>query len=301
MENDVLVSVIVVTYNSSKTVIETLESIKQQTYSYLELIISDDCSRDNTVELCEKWLKDNDKFFIKVQLLRVEKNTGVCANMNRAVSGSSGEWIKGIAADDKLLPNCIKDFVKFAEEHPEACFITSFERDYHDTFEEKNLIKAMKAGTSDLSIFDMDVGKQLENMAFNIFVNAPTIFFKRSLYDKVGGFDERYAFEDYPFYINVLEHEYKIYHMPKETVCYRVHDSTYNSNRKLFNPEIMKSIRSFMKERCFKYYTFKQKMLWRFRWLLEDVINVLGLNRHSKIMDYLYNKIVNMPAKIARY
>lgn len=301
MKNDVLVSVIVVTYNSSKTVIETLESIKQQSYSYFELIISDDCSKDNTVELCEKWLKDNANCFIKAQLLKVEENTGVCANMNRAVSSSSGEWIKGIAADDKLLPNCIKDFVKFSEEHPEACFITSFERDYHDTFEEKNLIKAMKAGTSDLTIFEKDAERQLRIMAFINFVNAPTIFYKRSLYDLVGGFDERYAYEDHPFYINILEHGIKIYQMPKETVCYRVHDSTFNSNSKLFNPLFMKSTRFFLKERCFKYYTSKQKFLVKFKWLLEDVINVLGLNRHSKRMDYIYKKIVNMPAKIAGF
>lgn len=52
-----LVSVIVITYNSSKYVLETLNSVAAQTYDNIELIISDDCSKDNTVEICRNWLK----------------------------------------------------------------------------------------------------------------------------------------------------------------------------------------------------------------------------------------------------
>ena len=46
-----LVSIVVATYNSAKTVIETLESIKAQTYDNIELIVSDDCSQDNTIDV----------------------------------------------------------------------------------------------------------------------------------------------------------------------------------------------------------------------------------------------------------
>ncbi len=53
-----LVSIIVCTYNSSKYVLETLESAKEQTYQNVELIVSDDCSTDNTVELCRKWIAE---------------------------------------------------------------------------------------------------------------------------------------------------------------------------------------------------------------------------------------------------
>ncbi|MDR0890977.1 MAG: glycosyltransferase [Endomicrobium sp.] len=55
MENNPLVSVCVITYNSSKYVLETLESIKTQTYQNIELIVSDDCSTDDTVEVCENY------------------------------------------------------------------------------------------------------------------------------------------------------------------------------------------------------------------------------------------------------
>ena len=84
MENP-LVSIIVITYNSSKYVLETLESAKAQTYQNIELIISDDGSQDETVELCEKWLAENKDRFIDSQIITVEKNTGIPANCNRGV------------------------------------------------------------------------------------------------------------------------------------------------------------------------------------------------------------------------
>ena len=54
-----LVSINITTYNSSKFIIETLESAKMQTYQNIELIVSDDSSVDNTVELCKKWIEKN--------------------------------------------------------------------------------------------------------------------------------------------------------------------------------------------------------------------------------------------------
>ena len=58
-----LVSVIIVTYNSGKYVLETLESVKQQTYKKIELIVTDDHSNDDTVEICQNWLNQNNKYF----------------------------------------------------------------------------------------------------------------------------------------------------------------------------------------------------------------------------------------------
>ncbi len=52
-----LVSIIVITYNSSKYVLETLESAKAQTYQNIELIVSDDGSTDNTIEICKIWIE----------------------------------------------------------------------------------------------------------------------------------------------------------------------------------------------------------------------------------------------------
>lgn len=112
-EEQPLVSIIVITYNSAKYVLETLESARAQTYQNIELIISDDGSQDNTVEMCKDWLSENNKCFVSTELLTVEKNTGVPANCNRGIKAAQGEWIKFIAGDDILLSTCVEDNVKY--------------------------------------------------------------------------------------------------------------------------------------------------------------------------------------------
>ena len=112
MNNQPLVSVLVITYNSAKFVLETLESIKAQTYQNIELIISDDCSTDNIVELCQKWVEENKERFVRTQIITSDLNTGVSANGNRGRDACQGEWIKGIAGDDLLMPNCVEDCVE---------------------------------------------------------------------------------------------------------------------------------------------------------------------------------------------
>ena len=101
-----LVSIIVITYNSSKYVLETLESAKAQTYQNIELIVSDDCSTDNTVEICHNWIEQNKERFVRTELITVEKNTGIAPNCNRGVKAAKGEWVKLIAGDDVLHQNC---------------------------------------------------------------------------------------------------------------------------------------------------------------------------------------------------
>ena len=75
-----LVSITVITYNSAKYVIETLESAKAQTYQNIELIISDDHSTDNTVKDCRQWIEKNKEWFIRTVLITIPENTGVPAN-----------------------------------------------------------------------------------------------------------------------------------------------------------------------------------------------------------------------------
>ena len=115
MNENPLVSVVVITYNSAKTVLKTLDSIAAQTYKNIELIISDDCSKDETVKVCKDWLKENSEIFVRTEIVTVEKNTGVSINLRRGIAVSKGDWIKGIAGDDLLVKEAIYDFVSFVK------------------------------------------------------------------------------------------------------------------------------------------------------------------------------------------
>lgn len=141
IDNQPLVSVHVFTYNSSKTVVETLGSIYNQTYPNLELIVSDDCSPDNTVEICREWIETHKDRFVRTKLLTFEKNTGVSANMNRGADACQGEWVKDIAGDDILLPDCVETYVDYVREHPDAVCVFANVEVFGDDEEDKRFME----------------------------------------------------------------------------------------------------------------------------------------------------------------
>ena len=77
MNTNPLVSVVVVTYNDSAFIIETLESIKKQTYSNIELIVSDDGSNDDTVKLVKEWVRFNSYSFVSCKVMEVTNNSSL--------------------------------------------------------------------------------------------------------------------------------------------------------------------------------------------------------------------------------
>lgn len=289
MHKDDLVSCAVLTYNSASTVLETLESIKEQTYKNIELIISDDCSKDNTVDICREWLEKNEGRFVRTELLLVNKNTGVSDNFNRALYSSQGKWLKCIAADDIMLPNCIEWFMEYVLEHNEAKWVSSYVRTYNETFDENNCF-ARKV-VSDRSFFDLDADGQLRKIAIWNMIQAPSLFFLRSMKIELGGYDNSYSFEDYPFFLKVLEHGYKCYFMDKETVGYRVHESISHSDGALFNYKFLQESRRFHTEKCFKYLSKKQIKGQHLIWKFQDIIESMNLNKNTPIMSFVYNKI----------
>ena len=228
--NQPLVSVPVITYNSAKFVLETLESIKAQTYQNIELIISDDCSTDNTVELCKQWVEQNKNRFVRTQIITSEVNTGVSANLNRAEDACQGEWVKGIAGDDLLMPNCIADCVEYVQQHPNVIYL--FGRiEVFGASEEQN--KYFSEKVFDYSFFDLDVDGQLDRLVFvENCVPASTCFYNRKKSIVLGvRNDERIPLlEDWPKWISVLEKGVKLEFMDKVVVKYRIHDGSLSTS-----------------------------------------------------------------------
>lgn len=289
--DDTLVSCVVVSYNSEATIVETLDSIKQQTYQNIELIVSDDCSADETVNICREWIRQNGSRFVRVELVTTEQNTGVCGNLNRALALCCGEWGKSIAADDKLMPNCVEDFVEYVTNNPEAQWVASYMRKYNETFDEINCVSTKVV--DDLSFFNKNAEEQLHEISIRNLINAPSLF-KRISFEKSVGYDERYSFEDVPFIVDALEQGEKCYFMAKETVCYRVHQSASNAPKRLFNYKIQLEFRRFREERLFKYLTKRQIRGQKNIWKLQDAIERMGANKNTGVIPFVYFILVRI-------
>lgn len=217
MENveKTLVSLGILTYNSAKTVLETLDSAYAQTYKNIELIISDDCSKDDTVAICKSWIETHETRFVRCKLLTVDKNSGISANCNRLVSECKGEYVKYLAGDDIFLPSCIEDNMNHVGDRD--LLISDLQRfrgniilRYNNPIDFEKFCK----------LSSKDRAHYYARTSF--FCNVPTLFFKRSLYDKVGMYDESEPMlEDVPFLLKVFASDAKVGYFPKVTIKYR--------------------------------------------------------------------------------
>ncbi len=242
-----LVSVVVITYNSAKFVTKTLESVKAQTWKAIELIISDDGSKDHTVQLCSDWIEANKNRFFATKLITVTQNTGIPSNSNRGLRASTGSWIKMLSGDDNLLENCIADNLEYTRRFPNASFITS---DLSEIDENGVLIRD-KVVNEGLTFFASlpSAKKQLKNYSrWPVFLNTPAFFLKRELWDILGSSDEEFRiYEDMTAVLDIMSKGIKLHYMNKPTVEYRIYANSISRSVEMDDVREKEAYRIFKK------------------------------------------------------
>ncbi|EJL6998688.1 glycosyltransferase family 2 protein, partial [Vibrio cholerae] len=99
-----LVSVIMPAYNSSLTIKDSIKSVIVQSYKNIELIIVDDCSEDNTVEIIQSFSTLDPR----IKLIRNMINLGVAKSRNKAIADARGEYVAFLDSDDIWCENKLK-------------------------------------------------------------------------------------------------------------------------------------------------------------------------------------------------
>ncbi len=208
-----LVSIIVATFNCDKFVETTLDSVFRQTYSELELVVTDDGSSDCTNELVDQWIKKHCDRFVKVVHVCSDKNTGVTANYQRGLEKASGTWVKCLDGDDLLMDDAIESYVSFCVRNPDIKIVYAGERlmdDYGDCYKDQPLI--LEGNNTDAQMKYLLKHRLLG-------VRTTTNFFYRKLFVSFGGFDARYPmYQDGPLFLHFLEHGYSIGRLDAYTI-----------------------------------------------------------------------------------
>ncbi|WP_234571715.1 glycosyltransferase family 2 protein [Rhodohalobacter sp. 614A] len=222
-----LVSIVVITYNSSKFVHETLESCKAQTYKNIELIISDDASSDDTVQLCKEWIEKNKDRFVRSKVIESGKNTGIAPNLNRGIKDVSGEWVKILAGDDYISSDLVEKYIAYTIDKNDISILHS-----NAILIDKNNRKRKK----DCSVFRINQPNCTADEQFEILLRsgpiiASSAMVKTALYKKVGFYDERATFwEDTPFWIKVTKAGVKLTYLNYYGTYYRRENSSVQNN-----------------------------------------------------------------------
>jgi alpha-1,3-rhamnosyltransferase len=246
-----LVSIVIMTYNSSKYVLETLESVRVQTYQNLELIVTDDCSGDNTVEIVESWIGMHHSRFLKSELITTPVNTGIPANCNRGIKKSGGEWLKIIAGDDILLDTCVSLFIRGIINNSDLRFIAS---DMHYINADGEIVENVDFRYNAIRrlFFSLKPVEQLKLYArVPLFLNSPSFFMHKPTLQSIDCFDEEFRiYDDLPLIFKILEKGIRIDYIDNKTVKYRIYENSLSRTAS----QKTSAIRLQEQTDCFKKY-----------------------------------------------
>ena len=119
-----LVSIVTPTFNSAKYIAETIQSVQKQTYQNWEMILVDDCSTDNTINLIKDFIT-KDK---RIQLYQLESNSGPAVARNKGIENVSGKYMTFLDADDIWFEDFIENSIKTIEETKVHFVFSSYKR-----------------------------------------------------------------------------------------------------------------------------------------------------------------------------
>lgn len=122
MEED-KVTVVTPTWNSAKYIRETIKSVQDQTYPNWEMVIVDDCSTDNTVEIIKEMVTQDSR----IKIFQLSKNQGAAAARNKAIQEATGRYIAFLDSDDIWKPKKLERQVQFMKNNNYAFSCTSYE------------------------------------------------------------------------------------------------------------------------------------------------------------------------------
>lgn len=287
-----LVSIIVITYNSAKFVLETLESAKTQTYENIELIVSDDGSTDETIAICKEWIEKNKSRFVNTELIRVPQNTGIPANCNRGIKAANGEWVKLIAGDDCLIENCVEINVSYVKLNIDVCILQTDLVTYADEFTIEKYLFETNNSNNDFFSKVINAKEQHRMLLKSNKINAPSIFILKDVLIRNGLFDEELRLiEDWPMWIKITRANLKIYYHRALTVKYRrTSDSVMFNGTPYMNTNFARCLVIFAKKYIkHSFYYHYLKFIIGLKLII--LLNSLDLNNKSKLNSFLYKLI----------
>jgi len=215
-----LVSIIAVCYNHARYVVECLESIRDQTYLPIELIIMDDCSRDDSVSIMKKWLAETG---MTAKFVAHSRNVGLCSTLNEALTYAHGQFVSIVATDDVYMPDKIERQVNQ---------LMSLDSEYAVSYGDMMMIDEAGGKLPGLTLDWVrekytvpPSGDLLGALLHCNVITAPTVLFRSSVFRQVGVFDETLSYEDYDMWLRIAQ-LYKFAYCDTVLARYRIVSSS---------------------------------------------------------------------------
>jgi glycosyltransferase involved in cell wall biosynthesis len=178
------VSVVVTTYNRARVLPITLDSILSQSYEDFELIVSDDCSPDDTEEVCREYMRRD----ARVRYRRNPKNLRMPGNLNAGIAEARGVYVANLHDGDVYRADLLEKWSGALDRHPNAAFV-------FNQYESGEIGGPTVIYSSDLE--ECTSGREFLLRIFTAQFGSPvhgTVMARKACYDAVGPFDPAYSF-----------------------------------------------------------------------------------------------------------
>lgn len=231
------ISVLMSTYNEPIDWIEkSINSIVNQTYKKKEIIIV--CDNPDNIEL-QNYLIEKSRDEPSICIIFNKKNIGLAKSLNKALLASSGEYIARMDADDIAFLNRFEYQVSILEESPDLDLLSS----NVTTIDEMGQIMKIARGNQ---YSNNNLRKILE--IGNVFVH-PTFFARRIVFEKLEGYREFPAAEDYDFVLRALDQNFNLLHTAEPILYYRMRQNSMSLGNALVAQMCVSYIKELHRER----------------------------------------------------
>ena len=191
-----LVSICIPTYNRENTILDALNCALNQTYSNIEILVSDDHSTDNTVALVKKF-KDP-----RIKLIIQPKNLGMIPNWNFCIKKAKGKYIKFLHSDDLISNNCVEKEINFLIKNENVTLVTC-KRRFID--ENGKVIHTMQFSDKTVVVSGQKYAQKLLNTIRENHIGEPSaVMFKKTDAIDTGLFDSTFSqLADFEFWLRL--------------------------------------------------------------------------------------------------
>lgn len=205
-----LVSIVTPSYNQAQYLEQTIRSIIEQDYPCIEYIVIDGASTDNSIGIIKQY-ENHLAYWIS------EKDNGQAEAINKGLAHTSGEILAWLNSDDYYFPDTISTIVKTFEENPDVVMVYGDMLAVDEHGETINILKYRQLSLEELLCFQI--------------IGQPSVFFRREVYETIGGLDISFHFLlDHQYWIRIAQ-QGRILHIPQAWAAARYHAEAKNRAR----------------------------------------------------------------------
>ena len=270
-ENNPLVSIVIPVHNGEKYIREALDSCINQDYPTLEIIVVDDKSTDNTLNILREYeQKDN-----RVKVIAAEKQNGLGNVINIGIRASKGPYIARMDADDVMCTSRISKQVEYLKNNPD-CVAVGGQIDIIDA-------DSKITGHREYALEDGDIKKNM--FIFQPFAH-PAVTLRRSAVERVGLYPEdMWKVEDVKFFF-MLSKEGLFANLPDTVLQYRMTFSTESQAKMVDHFRKTHDMRKWVVDNLGIKPTFRERVIWFLQRIVVGLVSFLPSKMFMSVYEF---------------